>query len=160
MKFEHLIEVNDLRDPMVAPLTRQQLWRGLVLRAERPTLFMPHLEVCDILDRSERMISRSMKYGELVILDRVSFLEEHQVCYHVPAQKDFSDASMTMSIEEPQPEALFVRFAYDDDSGDGGAEAMYNDFRRSAYRESDIDTIHLIRQFAREGRLEALLGQA
>ncbi|MEA5097780.1 MAG: AtaL-like protein, partial [Burkholderiaceae bacterium] len=53
MKFEHLIEINDLRNPTIAPLTRAQLWRGLVLRAEEPTWFMPHLDACEIIERSE-----------------------------------------------------------------------------------------------------------
>lgn len=157
MKFEHLIEVNSLSNPTIAPLTRQELWHGLMLRAHRPTLFMPHLDSCDILERTELMILRSLKYGEIVIEDRVTFLEAHQVRYHVPAQRDFSDSTMTATIEEPHPDALFVRFAYEDGSGDGGADAMYNDFRRSAYKEADIDTIHLIRQFAKEGRIDALL---
>ncbi len=160
MKFEHLIEINNWSNPAIAPLTRQELWLGLVLRAQRPTLFMPHLDACDIVERSELMISRSLKYGEIAINDRVTFLEAHQVRYHVPAQRDFSDATMTVTIEEPHPDALFVRFAYEDNSDDRGADEMYNDFRRSAYKEADIDTIHLIRQFAKEGRLDALLSGA
>ena len=157
MEFEHLIEVNSLGNPAIAPLTRQELWRGLLLRAHRPALFMPHLDSCDIFVRTDVMIARSMKYGEIVIEDRVTFLDDHQVRYHVHAQKDFTESVMTATIEEPQPGALFVRFAYEDGSGDGGADAMYNDFRRSAYKEADIDTIHLIRQFAKEGRIDALL---
>ncbi len=153
MKFEHLVEINDLRNPLIPPLSRTQLWLGLVLRAAEPTLFVPHLDSCDILEQSDTLMSRSLKYGELVISDRVTFLQEHQVCFHVAAQKDFSDSTLTMTIEEPHPDALFVRFTYEDASPDEGAEAMYNDFRRSAYRESDIDTIHLIRQFAAQGRL-------
>ncbi|MDB5772412.1 MAG: hypothetical protein JWM42_2786, partial [Burkholderia sp.] len=33
-------------------------------------------------------------------------------------------------------------------------EAFYNEFRRSAYQESDIDTVRTIRQMAEEGRLD------
>jgi len=32
-------------------------------------------------------------------------------------------------------------------------DAFYNEFRRSAYQEADIDTIRIIRQLAEEGRL-------
>ena len=46
--------------------------------------------------------------------------------------------------------ALPMTTAHADD--DGEAEAMYNDFRRSAYEEADIDTIALIRQMAAAGR--------
>jgi hypothetical protein len=63
---------------------------------------------------------------------------------------------MRMRIEEPEPEALFVRFEYDiDQAGDpGGEEAFYNEFRRSAYQEADIDTIAVIREMAATGSLE------
>ena len=154
MKFEHLVEINSADNPLIVPLSRDQLWRGLVTRAENPTAFVPHLDSCDIIERTEVMILRSLKYGELVIQDRVTYLEQHQIRYHVSAQKDFSDSTLTMTIEEPVENALFVRFTYEDASPDEGAEAMYNDFRRSAYRESDIDTIQIIRQMATQGRLD------
>ena len=40
MKFTHLVEINMPDNPLVMKITREQLWRGLVLRAERPTLFV------------------------------------------------------------------------------------------------------------------------
>jgi hypothetical protein len=60
-----------------------------------------------------------------------------------------------MTIEEPEPDILFVRFVYDDgaSAAEDSAEAFYNDFRRSAYKESDIDTIRTIREMAEGGRL-------
>ena len=51
MKFEHLIEINDPLNPLIDSLTREQLWRGLVLHAESPKLFVPHLDECDIVER-------------------------------------------------------------------------------------------------------------
>lgn len=153
MKFEHLVEINSPGNPMIVPLTRQQLWRGLVMRAEEPTIFVPHLDTCDIMERTDVAIVRKLTYGTLVIHDRVTYLEEHQVRYHIAAQKDFSDSTLTMTIEEPRPDYLFVRFEYEDASQDEGADAMYNNFRRSAYKESDIDTIHMIRQLVAQGRI-------
>jgi len=155
MKFEHLIEITSPHNPMIAPLSRIQLWRGLVLRAEATTLFVPHLDSCDILERSAETVSRSLRYGDLVILDRVLFIDQHQVCYQVPAQGEISASTLTMTIEEPNDGYLFVRFAYEDESPDTGTDAVYNDYRRSAYRESDIDTVRTIRQLAAEGRFDA-----
>ena len=154
MKFEHLVEINSPGNPAIAPLTRRQLWRGLVMRAEQPTLFVPYLDACDIVERTEVAVSRRLTYGQVVISDRVTYLEQHQIRYHVASQQDFSDSTLTVTIEEPQPERLFVRFEYEDATLDEGADAMYNDFRRSAYLESDIDTIHIIRQLALQGRLD------
>jgi hypothetical protein len=64
-----------------------------------------------------------------------------------------------MTIEAPEPERLYVRFEYDDghDAATDAANAMYDDFRRSAYQESDIDTIRVVRELAETGRLDASL---
>jgi Domain of unknown function (DUF1857) len=51
MKFEHLIEINDPLNPLIDTITREQLWRGLVIRAESPKLFVPHLDECEIGER-------------------------------------------------------------------------------------------------------------
>ncbi|RZI44345.1 DUF1857 family protein [Herbaspirillum sp. HC18] len=154
MKFEHLIEINDPLNPLIDALSREQLWRGLVLRAETPMEFVPYLDSCNILERGEQGLSRELRYGDLVVRDRVTFLPQHQVVYHVPPQKDIPESRLTMTIEEPEPDILFVRFEY---SGGGeeedNAEAFYNDFRRSAYKEADIDTIRTIREMAETGLL-------
>jgi len=156
MKFEHLIEINDPLNPLIERLSREQLWRGLVLRAETPMDFVPYLDNCRILERGELTILRELRYGDLIVRDRVTFLPQRQVVYHVPSQKDIPESRLTMTIEEPEPEILFVRFEYDDGASEAQdtAEAFYNDFRRSAYKESDIDTIRTIREMAESGRLD------
>ena len=159
MKFEHLIEINDPLNPLIDLLSHEQLWRGLVLRAESPKLFVPHLDECLIDEREERSFRRHLRYGELVIEDRVVLLPQHQVRYEVTAQKDISASSLVMTIETHGTEHLWVRFQYDDghDAATDAANAMYDDFRRSAYQESDIDTIRVLRELAEQGRLDALL---
>lgn len=159
MKFAHLIEINDPLNPLIDPLSREQLWRGLVLRAEEPQMFVPWLDACHIVERSEGSIQRELRYGEVVIRDKVTFLPQLQVRYHVPEQNDIPTANLCMTIEEPQPGILFVRFEYDDNVMDteGSEDAFYNQFRRSAYQESDIDTIRTIRQLAAYGRFDTPL---
>lgn len=159
MKFEHLIEVNDILNPLMETITHQQLWRGLVLRAESPKLFVPHLDEVEIDARTDTTFRRRLRYGEVVIEDVVVLHEPYIVRYEVPAQNDISKSSLTMTIEMPQPERLYVRFQYDDghDAATDAANAMYDDFRRSAYQESDIDTIRVLRELAGQGRLDATL---
>jgi len=158
MKFVHLIEINAADNPLIAPLSRAQVWRGLVLRAERPTLFVLALDASEITGRSENGISRTLKFGKLIIHDEVHFVPQHYVQYHVPQQNDIPASDLTMTIEEPAPGALFVRFEYDDhqDATDDESE-FYNNFRRDAYKESDIDTVRKIRELALEGQLDTPL---
>lgn len=159
MKFTHLIEINTPGNPLIAPLSRAQLWHGLVLRAERPTLFLIGLDRCEITARSADGLSRVLHFGQLQVLDEVRFQAKEQVHYHVPQQKDIPASDLTMTIEEPQPGALFVRFTYDDhrENPESDEESFYNEFRREAYKESDIDTIRMIRQLADDGQLESPL---
>jgi hypothetical protein len=157
MKFNHLVEINDPSNSLLDPLTRDQLWHGLVLRAEAPTLFVPWLDSCKLMQRSSHAVARELRYGTLLVCDNVTFISQQSVHYAVPQQNDIPASTLVMSIEEPQPGVLFVRFEYDDGSGDEtSVETFYNDFRRSAYEQSDIDTIRIIRQLARQGRLDTL----
>jgi len=157
MKFEHLIEINDPLNPLIDTISVEQLWRGLVLRAEDPKRFMPHLDECTISEREAGSFKRSLRYGELVITDRVVLTPLLQVRYEVPAQGDIAESRMTMTIEAPGDSVLWVRFFYDDGNPDAGDEMgkMYEDFKKSAYVEADIDTIKIVRQLAGEGKLDA-----
>lgn len=155
MKFEHLIQVNDLNNPMVQNITREQLWRGLVLRAETPRYFMEHVDECTLSDQTASSVNRVLRYGQVTIRDTVTFLPQIQVHYQVPAQGELPASHMRMVIEEPEPDALFIRFIYEDEvsQAEDDAVAFYNDFRRSAYQNADIDTMRLIRELAEQGQL-------
>lgn len=159
MKFSHSIDINDTQDPQyphIMPLTRQQLWLGLVLRAEAPKLFMPQLDQCTLLETTDNTVTREMHYGELVIRDRVTFHPlQQKVQYDIPAQGELAAASLVMRIEEPQPGALSVCFEYDDgnDAATDATNAMYNEYRRSAYFAADTDTIDILRALATQGAL-------
>jgi hypothetical protein len=158
MKFNHLVEINDPLNPLIDTLTRDQLWQGLVLRAEAPMMFVPWLDNCTLINQSAAALSRELRYGDVTIRDTVTFSPQQRVHYAVPVQQDIPASSLTMSIEEPEPGILFVRFEYDDGNNDENSEeAFYNDFRRSAYEEADIDTIRVIRQLASEGRFNTPL---
>lgn len=41
MNFEHLIQINDLHNPLVETLSRDQVWQGLLHRVEDATLSCP-----------------------------------------------------------------------------------------------------------------------
>ncbi|MBK9243241.1 MAG: DUF1857 family protein [Burkholderiales bacterium] len=40
MRFEHLVQINDPLQPLLTEVSREQLWRGLLRRAEQPTEFV------------------------------------------------------------------------------------------------------------------------
>ncbi|MFC0351354.1 AtaL-like protein [Undibacterium danionis] len=158
MKFEHLVEINDFNNPLIAEISREQLWTGLVMRAEMPQLFMPYIDECHITERAELGMQRRLRYGELIVIDHVTLVHMQHVHYQVPAQNEITESSLKMSIEEPSPGSLFVRFEYDDGQNEeqDTANEMLNEYRNSAYHQADIDTVSMIRELAEAGRLDAL----
>ncbi|MBV8665195.1 MAG: DUF1857 family protein [Burkholderiaceae bacterium] len=155
MEFHHIVEVNDPLNPLIETLSREQLWRGLVLRAESPGMFMPHLDRCELGERSPSSVERTLHYGAVAIRDTVVYFPQERVEFRVPAQGEIPASSLVVSILEPQEGMLAVRFDYGDGAtgGAGSMDSFYNEFRHSAYKEADLDTISKIRQLAEAGKL-------
>ena len=155
MRFSHLIQINDPLNPLIDPLSREQLWRGLVLRAENPLLFVLGLDGFEVVERTENELQRVLRFGSLRLRDRVSFSPMRQVCYAIEAAGESPAATLAMTIEEPEADQLFVRFDYETLPA-GTAEALdefYSSFARQAYIEADIDTISAIRRLAQTDAL-------
>ena len=158
LHFEHLVQINDPDDPRVAPLRRDQLWRGLVMRAEFPASFVPWLDDCRI-ERDGHDLQRTLRFGQQIVRDRVRFDGHDAVDYEVLADPD-ADAPqpafrMSMRIEQPSPDALFVRFTYAAHSADHRDDGPHVGAVKEAYRLADIDTVFRIRQLADSGLLDA-----
>jgi hypothetical protein len=150
LNFEHLIQINDPLNPLVESMTRDQLWEGLVLRAEQPQLFVIGLDSCTILSREGNVLERELHYGQATVRDRVTLQESQSVRYDIQQTADYVGGSLTMTIEQPDELQLFLRFEYattlpvsttDQDA------VQTQEIVKSAYRENDIDTVRLIRQF-------------
>jgi hypothetical protein len=126
-----------------------------VKRAESPSYFVIGLDECRLLDRGPDTLVRQLRFGTWIVRDRVIFEPPIQVRYEIEASEDVPGGSLVMRIEEPQPQHLFVRFEYRllEEADDRTANNFYNEFRKSAYVQSDIDTIRAIRRLAAEGLL-------
>lgn len=154
MQFEHLIEINDVHNPAIADLTREELWFGLLYRAEDPVVFLPGLETCVIVSRGERELIRDLNFGATVVRDRVSFEPLEWICFETAATREHAGGSLTISIEEPEPGAFFLRFRYRTTLAEGSASdgVVVSEYVKSAYQDSDIETVRLIRRMAEQAR--------
>ncbi|WGS40914.1 SRPBCC family protein [Burkholderia sp. JSH-S8] len=153
MNFEHLIQIN-ADDPAVPTLTREQLWEGLVLRAEQPQLFVIGLDSCVVRERTDATLERELHYGSATVRDRVTFTPNHQVRYDIHAADGEIGGTLTMTIEERDGQQLFLRFEYRTTlavSNDTEDARQTHEIVKEAYRTSDIDTVRLIREYA-QGR--------
>ena len=148
MKFNHLIQINDPLNPLIDSLSREQLWRGLVYRAENPIPFVLGLDTCRIVMRTQSTLRRELHFGTLTVRDRVRLDPMHRVRYETEAGGGLPASSLVMTIEDHGQEQLAVRFEYQTlrlESDAPDAE-FYNGFLRQAYVAADIDTIRTIRR--------------
>lgn len=156
MNFEHLLVVNDPDNPLVAPLTREELWFGLLCRAEDSRPFLPGLEACTILSRSDTELVRELRFGSAVIRDRVTLQPMEWVRFDTERTDAHAGGSLTIGIEEPAPDTMVLRFHYRTTLTElsAGDDIAYSEFVKSAYHQSDVDTLRVIRMIAESGRIQ------
>ena len=156
MNFEHLIQINDPENPLVVPLTRQQLWHGLLHRVEDPVPFLPGLESCVILERQAHELLRQLNFGQAEIRDRVTLADMHWVRFDILPSETHAGGSLTITIEEPEAGSLFLRFAYRTTLAvnPNSEERAYIEYVKSAYHQSDVDCVRLIRTLAAGGLIQ------
>lgn len=155
MRFEHLIEINDPLNPLIEPLSREQVWNGLMYRVDEPTVFLPGLDRCVILSRSADRVERELHFGQARIRDTVTFALHEWVCFESAANTEHAGGRLTISLGQPAPDRLFLRFAYETTLPEGVSQGEFlqvSEFVKSAYRESDVDTVRIIRMIAANGR--------
>jgi hypothetical protein len=160
MRFEHLVQINDPLMPLLTEVSREQLWRGLVLRAEEPTQFIGGLQLATIDARRELSgvteLERTLDYGSFRVRDRVRLFPHHRSEIHTAPGASWPASRMTTTIEEPSPGALFLRFVYEAESevaGENGLDEMTVALRERAYEGADLDTVVRIRELVEAGRL-------
>lgn len=149
MKFEHLIVINDPGNPLIVPLNRQQVWEGLLQRVHHPLPFLPGLESCTVLQRNEDFLLRELDFGAARIRDRVTMAVEEWVRFEIEAGEQHPGGSLTIRIEEPDREQLCLRFTYT--TAIAVEDQAYIEYVKSAYQQSDIDCVRIIRTLAAEG---------
>jgi hypothetical protein len=159
MRFEHLVQINDPLIPLLDPLTREQLWRGLVRRAEEPTLFVPTLEHATVQTRMQSgeitELARRLDFGGFTVDDHVRLYPMDRTEVRTEATAHWPASRLTIRIEEPQPDMLYLRFLYESDEheGTGELDALTTTLRRRAYASADLDTVQRIRELAERGEL-------
>ena len=156
MKFEHLIQINDLQNPLLVPLNRDQVWFGLLQRVEDAVPFLPGLERCTVIERHADHLLRELDFGATKIHDRVTMVSGQWVRFEILANQEHAGGTLTITVEEPEPGALFLRFAYATTfaADPNSVDRAYIDYIKSAYHQSDLDCVRLIRSFAASGSLQ------
>lgn len=147
LEFEHLVQVNDLNDTNLTPISREELWQGLVLRARNPQKFNRSLE-CTAKPLGQNEFLRTIKVGNSQFCEHVVLYPEQKIHTSTVAEIDQIAAESVACIEEPVSGFLFVRFSYKRELDDPSHEVDVGEHLKSAYAQLDRDAIAMIRSLA------------
>jgi hypothetical protein len=148
LEFEHLVQINDPASAHIPPLSREDLWAGLLLRARYPGQFNPAVSSrLEEIDAAHFV--RYLRVGDGELRDEVRLRPLEAISTRM-AGEGLQAESITL-IEEPQPGWLFVRFIYRRDSANERGGLDVDGYLKSAYLVSDREAIAAIREMVRSG---------
>lgn len=154
MRFEHLLQVNDPGHPGIEPMSRAEVWRGLLIRVESPQRFDLGPDRCEVRTGAsphERL--RSVHFGSLRFEDRVTLEPEQRITFVPQPHEGVAPVHLTVTVEEPQPGALFLRFVYVTHGEATAEDRALQGYREQAWLANDRDMLRLLREWRRRGSL-------
>ena len=156
LEFEHIVQINDPEDSRIKPLTRDQLWSGLLLRARQPGHFN-HALSCHISDENDNGFIRHVKAGDTEFREQVLLVPQQTIRTWTAGERQQIHAESITTIEEPAVGYLFVRFIYRRELENDNDRHLVGEHLKSAYRQLDLDAIAKIRLLAEGNAPELLL---
>lgn len=151
MRFEHLIEINaphtDLLAMMAPTFTREELWRGLMVRVQTPQRFPMGPESCEWQETEPGVYARTLRFGQHVLHDVVHTSEAEELVFTPEGHGDTAPIRLTMRIEEPQAGQMVLRFIYEALATQTDEERYYNEYRHNAWLHNDRDMVRTLRQW-------------
>ena len=154
----HATAVNDPAARGGGPkLTRSQVWRGLVLKAENPVPFLEAMSACAVAARGEHWLVRDFTLRGEDMQERVVFEPERRVVFE--RTKGSAMGTVTNEIVEREDGELELRFGFSlevDGLAHGSAEeAAYAERMSRSYFEGVASTLAEIRRRVAAGELDA-----
>lgn len=152
LEFEHIVQINDPDDSRVKPLTRAQLWQGLLLRARNPDRFN-HALSCRISEEHDSGFIRHVQAGTMEFREQVMLEPLQTIRTWTAGAREQIHAESITTIEEPAAGYLFVRFIYRRELEQDADRHLVGEHLKSAYRQLDLDAVARIRMLIEEATI-------
>ena len=105
------------------------------------------IDSADVDEVNPGRLKRCIRRGRYSMWDEVELAPHDAIMITADAAGMFAGSTLTMRIEEPAPEMLFVRFTYDVCGLEDARDEQEDTARCSAYHSLDIERIREVRRF-------------
>lgn len=151
------VSVNADLGPGDRVLDRAALWRGLEMKGENALPFVPVMERCEVEERGENWLVRSIRIGGRAMRERVEFEPETRVAFE--RLDGIEKGTILNEILEGENGELLLRFTFTlsrDDMEHGSAEeAAYAAGMEDTYLKAVQSTVDTVRRLVGEGAIAA-----
>jgi hypothetical protein len=148
LHHEHIVRINDPNNFAGDWLTREQLWAGLRHTIVAPQELDDSIDVALVQEVVPGRLRREIRRGNSSTADEVDLEPNESLRIRADAHGAFAGSTLTIRIEEPAPEMLFVRFTYELCGLEDLRDEHEDTARCSAYQTSDIERIRAARRHA------------
>lgn len=126
-------------------LTAQQVWAGLVMKAENALPFVPVMQRCDVIERSGNTILREITLGGEDLREFITLLEPIQVQFERVGTKDFIHNTISES-ERGLMLTFTVGLSFAEADPGSAEEREKGDAMRQAYVNAVGSTLKRVRE--------------
>src|SRR5262249_9402889 len=106
------------------------------------------IDAASVFECSPTLLKRELRRGASLVLDEVDLIEDDSIVIRADANSPFCGSHLTIRIEEPQAEMLFVRFTYELHGVEPDREAEEDTVRFCVYEAYDIERVRAARRHA------------
>lgn len=151
------IPVNDKGNADLPVLNRDQVWRGLELKAENALPFVPKMTECNTFERGDNYLLRDIVFRGDPARERVTFFPKEMVQFERLSGKTLG--TIKNVIEEDADGNLFLRFTFSLEK-EGIVPGSAEEQEHAKQMEGDYlgavqATLNAIRRWVKEGSLDA-----
>jgi hypothetical protein len=148
LHHEHIVRINDPANVAASWLTREQLWAGLHHTVIDPQVLDGSIDWAQVEEIEPGRLRREIRRGRQSTADEVELVPNESLQIHADDGGMFAGSTLTIRIEEPAPEMLFVRFTSELCGLAEARDEEEDDARCSAYQSQDIERIRQVRRYA------------
>jgi hypothetical protein len=135
-------------------LTRDLVWRGLVMKAENALPFVPVMQACDVVERFAGGLVRNIRIGGEELVERIIFTEGVQVLFE-RIGADGERTGWIANVLSESDDGLLLTFAINVQAPDAapGGEAGFGAAMKQQYIGAIAATLKKTRELAAAGTL-------